>query len=930
MCAFPIYRSNPPERLNLLNWRHYMLLVYWIFFRPSRLDHYLNQIDLEIDTEQSSGAIFRHPSARSLPVMIVVTTIAFTLLAGFVLVLASNLIQSRMMDYYDYTFTVFLCTALGITFCTVFSIPLSLVKGPALGITFGGTFGIVLSVTLCLMIGLGENLPDVSLSAAFGCALGLAYGSAFVSSLFVIRDLAFGVGSGVILGITSSAAFSLLLGWLLDTSFGVAFFTGSSFGTLRLPYYPLQFALSLVSLITPWPHPLDWDEMLVLPLLGVKDTILPERGQKRMINVALLIHTVRNPFQRWVIQRTLHSYLHSLEDPLQLLYTFLSATDLDTFIFPSREDSATTREVLLAEISGEFVDCGGNALELMADFLIWMATWAFRRHRETRLTRFTKMLYQLLDENTIMGNEFDLSAYADVYTSLTAYPSGQEVAWTYTTMGMFLSYDELSNLPDAVHMVENRLLSFDNTLRPVVLTSMDRLCKIGAEIATYYDATSRVNKLAALARTTDELDDLDEYITSRVMVPERYILRQITRRWRRLVSEVGGEIGRDIETSPLPNPYVAGNPVVGDIFAGRKDILRRLEELWSGAGQKPSVVLYGHRRMGKSSILHNLGSSRFGLRTVIVDFNMQRVGLVESTDELLHNLALALYDAQTLRISQTGDRLDEPGEEDFLDHNPYTAFDRFLKRLNQVRDDHRFIVTVDEFELIEQLITEEKLEPRLLDFWRGLIQTYPWFVMAFAGLHTLQEMTHDYWHPLYGSVLSIPVSFLKRAAARRLITQPTPEFPLDYDQQAVERIYGLTNGQPYLIQLIGHGLVTRFNRQAFEEGIERERRFGVDDVEAVINAPEFYRDGDAYFTGVWRQAEVSEPDQQTAVLVALAQEKKGLPVAEIARRAEILAADVESALRTLARHDVVAEVDDCWHFTVELMRRWVLRREREP
>jgi hypothetical protein len=31
---------------------------------------------------------------------------------------------------------------------------------------------------------------------------------------------------------------------------------------------------------------------------------------------------------------------------------------------------------------------------------------------------------------------------------------------------------------------------------------------------------------------------------------------------------------------------------------------------------------------------------------------------------------------------------------------------------------------VDEFELVEQLIAEGKLEPRLLDFWRSLIQTY--------------------------------------------------------------------------------------------------------------------------------------------------------------------------------------------------------------
>jgi hypothetical protein len=273
--------------------------------------------------------------------------------------------------------------------------------------------------------------------------------------------------------------------------------------------------------------------------------------------------------------------------------------------------------------------------------------------------------------------------------------------------------------------------------------------------------------------------------------------------------------------------------------------------------------------------------------------------------------------------------LREPGEARFTNHNPYTTFDRFLKRLDRVRGDRRFIVTVDEFELIEEAIEKGQLEARLLDFWRGLIQTYPWFVMAFAGLHTLQEMTHDYWHPLYGSVTRIPVSFLSPEAARRLATQPTPEFSLDYDHDAVEAILALTHCQPYLVQLIGHGLVTRFNRQAFEEGVERERCFGLADVEAVIDAPEFYRDGDAYFSGVWRQAETSEPAGQTDVLRALAASEKGLAVESLVRQTGLAPREIEGALDALQRHDVVMKKDGSWCFTAELMRRWVQRREEE-
>jgi Mg-chelatase subunit ChlD len=376
---------------------------------------------------------------------------------------------------------------------------------------------------------------------------------------------------------------------------------------------------------------------------------------------------------------------------------------------------------------------------------------------------------------------------------------------------------------------------------------------------------------------------------------------------------------------PVANPYVAGNPVIGDLFAGREDVMRRLQELWSGVGQKPSVVLYGHRRMGKSSILNNLGG-RFGPGTLIVDFDMQRVGLVAGTGELLHNLALALYDS--LDPARQG-QLGEPEEGRFVGHNPYTAFDRFLKRLDRLRSATRFIVTVDEFELIEELIAEGRLEPRLLDFWRGLITTYPWFVMAFAGLHELEEMRRDYWNPLFGTVTAVPVGFLSSGAARRLITHPAPGFALGYTADAAKRIVALTHGQPYLVQLICHGLVARHNRRVAEKGREQGRPspFSQSDVAAVIDAPEFFRDGNAYFTGVWRQARASKPPGQAGVLVALSRAETGMAAEEIARRAGLLPEEGRQALEALSRHDVVEEEGGCYRFTVELMRRWVAQRE---
>jgi hypothetical protein len=39
MPTFPTYDGELPSRLNLQNLRHYLLLAYWIYFRPSTREH---------------------------------------------------------------------------------------------------------------------------------------------------------------------------------------------------------------------------------------------------------------------------------------------------------------------------------------------------------------------------------------------------------------------------------------------------------------------------------------------------------------------------------------------------------------------------------------------------------------------------------------------------------------------------------------------------------------------------------------------------------------------------------------------------------------------------------------------------------------------------------------------------------------------------
>jgi len=55
MPTFPTYRGEMPAVLSPLNPRHYLLLAYWVYFRPTAFKRYLYQADPDIYRNSDSG-----------------------------------------------------------------------------------------------------------------------------------------------------------------------------------------------------------------------------------------------------------------------------------------------------------------------------------------------------------------------------------------------------------------------------------------------------------------------------------------------------------------------------------------------------------------------------------------------------------------------------------------------------------------------------------------------------------------------------------------------------------------------------------------------------------------------------------------------------------------------------------------------------------
>jgi len=481
------------------------------------------------------------------------------------------------------------------------------------------------------------------------------------------------------------------------------------------------------------------------------------------------------------------------------------------------------------------------------------------------------------------------------------------------TLAQTLAAFEKAQKPASIGAIQVPLFPLEPLLRPVTWKVLTNLRGVVEDVQFVNRSVSRSARSLALNRALGELTKILNQADTLPQAEQKLII-DIAQTWQESLLKIAGEVGEISITKPVVNPYVVGDPVQGHLFVGREDIITQLQELWVMGNQLQSVVLYGHRRMGKTSILLNAANC-LGSQIQLAYVNLLRLG---DSPQGVGEVLMAICD----EISRTV-KLSSPADADLL-NLPYRTFERYLKQV-EANLDGGLIIALDEFEKIEDLIEARKIPIDFMGFLRGLVQMSSKIAFAFAGLHTLEEMTADYFQPFFASVIPIHVGFQEHTATRQILANPDNEdFPLDYIPEALDEIYALTHGQPYLVQLVGFQLVRRYNDFVFEQGRRRDPVFTIEDVEAVINDPEFFQRGRYYFDGVWGQAARGAGGQQTIVQL-LAPHPDGLSLDTLAQSTGMNDADLQKALNTLKRHDVVEETQGKWRIMVELFRRWVLR-----
>ena len=287
----------------------------------------------------------------------------------------------------------------------------------------------------------------------------------------------------------------------------------------------------------------------------------------------------------------------------------------------------------------------------------------------------------------------------------------------------------------------------------------------------------------------------------------------------------------EVPEEPLRNPYIVGRPLTGpsaSLFIGRNEVFAWIGENLSGTARPNPLLLYGERRIGKTSTLYQLVEGERG-RDLREDrarplfpayIDLQRLAGCR-TDEWLRGLARDIYRQVAVRGLSRAVPDSRAGSD-----SAYAALDRALDYLEQnLPDEATILLAVDELEQLRAGIAAGLLDEAIAPWLRSQVQHRSRLAFIFSGSYGLLD---EFWRPILDLTARYELGPLSAAETETLIRQPVNS-RLTYDDAAVERIWHNTGGRPFRIQLLCHRLVSGRYRQKRRESI------GVADVEQVIS-----------------------------------------------------------------------------------------------
>ena len=354
------------------------------------------------------------------------------------------------------------------------------------------------------------------------------------------------------------------------------------------------------------------------------------------------------------------------------------------------------------------------------------------------------------------------------------------------------------------------------------------------------------------------------------------------------------------ELRPAANPYVVGKPLGGQssMFFGRAAEIAYVERALASGESGSVVVLVGHRRTGKTSLLRRVEARLADqYRPVFVDvqgmlpsdtgdFFSELAYRAQSSDEAAPMLADG--DASRTLSSAGADMVREVAD----------------------RSDKRMILLLDEFDDLEAKVRSRRLSEDVFAQLRNLMQHSENVSLVLSGTHRLEALAGEYWSFLLNLATYRRVGCLPQEAAEDVLRVPLGRLGIVWEDAAVARAVRLTGRQPYLLQLLGYRLVER----CVESG---EAAVRTDTVEKA--AKEVAEQGEIHLRYMWDSAGA----EGQLVLRALSTSEEGLTMEELETVAQSSPARLIRTLGRLSELELVESETGRSTLRIGLLGHWL-------
>ncbi|MFO7662448.1 MAG: hypothetical protein R6X18_07625 [Chloroflexota bacterium] len=289
--------------------------------------------------------------------------------------------------------------------------------------------------------------------------------------------------------------------------------------------------------------------------------------------------------------------------------------------------------------------------------------------------------------------------------------------------------------------------------------------------------------------------------------------------------------GRSL-TKSWVNPYVVGRPLTGhseSLFIGRGEVFSWIGENFSADLQPNPLLLFGSRRIGKSSVLYQIVAGKRGrfirenparpLFPVYID--LQRFS-GSPTSEWLLRFAREIYkQAAPINLLPTPPEIRVNGE------SPFLILERTFDRLEAALPKNGLLLlAIDELEQLREGCEAGKLDPAILPFLRSQIQHRTGIAFLFSGSEGLLD---PYWAPIMNLAVIRELGPLSYDETVALVKEPVTDW-ICYDEGAVDMIWKATLGHPYQVQVICHRLISLIKNEHRSDQI-----ISVADVDFILN-----------------------------------------------------------------------------------------------